>query len=383
MLNTEMPDLLCFSHLRWNFVFQRPQHLMIRYPGRVFFIEEPVPTQEDDHYDVVRSQANVWLITPRLAERQDPKQDSERLRQILDRVVNSYEISEYISWYYSPMALKFSDHLCPIVTVYDCMDELSAFKFAPPELKELEMNLMARADLVFTGGNKLFEAKKKYHHNMYAFPSSIDKEHFRKARNPLNQTADQSPIPHPRLGFFGVIDERLDIKLLDELARMRPDWNIILIGPVVKIDPASLPLHPNIYYLGAKKYDDLPAYLAGWDIAIMPFAINESTEFISPTKTPEYLCGGKPVISTPISDVVNDYGKDGLVSIAANAGEFVLAAEQIFGREDTSDWLARVDERLANNSWDITWEQMMSLITSAILKRVTKEIILKKELQQF
>jgi UDP-galactopyranose mutase len=346
---------------------------MSRYPGRVFFIEEPVIHEGTDKYEVTPTQSgNVSVVTPKLETRNEFDKD-ERLRILLDQLISSENISGYIAWYYSPMALRFSDHLDPLVTIYDCMDELSAFKFAPPELRELESELFNKADVVFTGGNALFEAKKNFHHNMYSFPSSIDRSHFIQARQNLQEPVDQSSIGHPRFGFFGVLDERLDIVLVDELARMRPDWNFIFVGPVVKIDPDSLPRRSNIFYLGGKTYSELPAYLAGWDVAMMPFAINDSTRFISPTKTPEYLCGGKPVISTPITDVVNDYGSAGLVHIAQNAGEFVIAGETVLKGEDSDGWLKKVDDRLAHNSWDITWQQMEALIDSLIYKLPTIE----------
>ena len=209
------------------------------------------------------------------------------------------------------MSLAFSDHLAPGLIVYDCMDELSAFRGAPPELVEREVELMCRANLVFTGGYSLYEAKRQRHDNAHPFPSSVDVEHFAAARRPQHDPDDQAEIPHPRLGFYGVIDERLDIALIEQVARMRPDWQIVLVGPVVKIDPAELPQRDNIHYLGGKTYDELPQYLSGWDVAIMPFALNESTRFISPTKTPEYLAGGCPVVSTPITDVVRTYGDTG------------------------------------------------------------------------
>jgi UDP-galactopyranose mutase len=347
---------------------------MTRFPGRVFFFEEPMFDGETDVLSLAKVDGQrVTIVTPHLGAAGDLPV-ALRLRGLLDDLIEGERISRYISWYYSPMALTFSAHLDPILTVYDCMDELSAFKFAPAELKELELKLLSKADLVFTGGNKLFEAKKKFHTNLYSFPSSIDKAHFLLARGNVKDPIDQASIPHPRLGFYGVLDERLDIQLLDELARLRPEWNIVLVGPVVKIDPQTLPSHSNIHYLGAKKYDELPAYLSGWDIAIMPFAINESTEFISPTKTPEYLCGGKPVISTPISDVVNDYGQQGLVLIAGNAGEFVTAAESLLNGTNRDLWLQRVDEKLSNVSWDVTWEQMEALMDSALIKKLSNPI---------
>jgi UDP-galactopyranose mutase len=280
------------------------------------------------------------------------------------------DVDQAVLWYYTPMALPFSRHLSPRATVYDCMDELSAFKGAPPELREREDELFSRADLVFTGGQTLYEAKRDRHPAVYAFPSSIDHEHFAQARTTIREPQDQVAIPHPRLGFFGVIDERLDIELLDAVAHARPDWQIVMIGPVVKIDPAALPRRDNIHYLGGKAYADLPAYLAGWDVALLPFARNESTRFISPTKTPEYLAAGKPVVSTSIRDVVRPYGDMKLVGIADTAEEFVKAVEfALDERGRSAEWLARVDEFLGQTSWDKTWGQMSRLIEEVAATR--------------
>jgi len=274
-----------------------------------------------------------------------------------------------VFWYYTPMALSFTDHFAPIASVYDCMDELSAFKGAHSRLPLLEKELFRKVDLVFTGGQSLYEAKRNQHPAVHAFPSSIDASHFGKARNMLSDPEDQAHISHPRLGFFGVIDERFDVELLDQIATRRPDWQFIMIGPVVKIDPAALPSHANIHYLGGKKYSELPDYLAGWDIALLLFARNESTRFISPTKTPEYLAAGKPTISTSIRDVVRPYGELKLVEIADTADEFVAAAEKLLAKTDRSEWLKRVDAFLENISWDKTWAQMSDLIDEAIEKR--------------
>ena len=273
-------------------------------------------------------------------------------------------------WYYSPMALSYSNHLYPELTIYDCMDELSAFKFAPPELKEMETHLLSRADLVFTGGYSLYEAKKMFHHNIYPFPSSIDKSHFSKARHFVKDPEDQKAIPHPRFGFYGVIDERFHISLIDELSTLRPDWHFVLLGPVIKIDPASLPRKNNIHYTGGKHYNELPSYLSGWDVAILPFELNEATKYISPTKTPEYLAGGKPVISTSIADVVTPYGKQGLVYIADTAEQFIEAAEKIFSNKNKAEWNKKVDDFLANISWNKTWGKMCELIDEALQNKL-------------
>jgi UDP-galactopyranose mutase len=265
------------------------------------------------------------------------------------------------------MALSFTDHLRPAATVYDCMDELSAFQGAPAALQVREQALLERTDLMLTGGQTLYEAKRGQHANIHPFPSSVDVDHFARARRVTVDPPDQAAIARPRLGFFGVIDERMDIELLAGVAAARPDWQIVLLGPVVKISPAVLPRHRNIHYLGPKKYDDLPEYLAGWDVALLPFARNEATRFISPTKTPEYLAGGRPVVSTSIQDVVHPYGELGLVEIADEAGEFEAAVLRCLdGRGERGDrWLERVDELLAGGSWDETFRSMSDLIEAA------------------
>jgi UDP-galactopyranose mutase len=369
-------DLVCFSHLRWNFVYQRPQHLMSRSARerRVFFIEEPVPVDGPAQLVMEKDSTGVVVVKPLLPPGLDGEQTNAIMRDLVDRFF-AENIDEYILWYYTPMALEFSRHLQPALTVYDCMDELSLFKGAPTKLKDLEQELIHRADMIFTGGQTLYEGKKNGYDNVYLFPSSIDARHFEQARRNQADPADQQDIPHPRLGFFGVIDERMDLNLLREIAQARPDWHLVMLGPVVKIDEQDLPQAANIHYLGMKTYDQLPRYLAGWDVALLPFAMNDSTRFISPTKIPEYLAGGKPVISAPIRDVIDPYGTQNLVSIAGSGDEFVKAIEAILrrSREETARWLSRVDQQLSQNSWDYTWKKMMTLIESSMAAKEEQE----------
>ena len=360
-------DLVCFSHLRWGFVFQRPNHLLSRFSKhqRVFFIEEPIFYDGEDKLQIENYNENLFVVTPHMKHNLSEQQVTKRQKKFVDNLFTNMNIEKYFSWYYTPMALPFTNHLQPQLVVYDCMDELSAFKFAPPQLTILEKQLFKKADVVFTGGQSIFESKKNAHHNIYAFPSSIDKHHFGKARKIKEDPDDQKHIPHPRFGFFGVIDERFDIELIDAVAKERPDWHFVLLGPIVKIDPASLPKYNNVHYLGGKKYDELPNYIAGWDVAMVAFALNESTRFISPTKTPEYLAAGKPVISTPIRDVVRPYGDNKLVHIVNNAGEFIKAAEEELNKKRKTSWLKKVDDFLLYNSWDRTWGQMVRHIEDA------------------
>jgi len=369
----EPATLLCFSHLRWNFVFQRPQHLMNRFAREmnVIYWEEPVDIgPKDTAFLQVREAqdaSNVRVVVPHLPEGMPDDAREAALKRLLDAHVASIR-GPLIAWYYTPMMLPFSRHLDVDATVFDAMDELSKFKFAPVKLLELEQELIDRADVVFTGGSSLYEAKKDRHDNVHCFPSSVDRAHFCKARARMFDPADQEDLPRPRLGFYGVIDERFDTDLLDKVAAMRPDWSFVMVGPVVKIAPEDLPKRHNIHYLGGKTYDQLPSYLAGWDVALMPFAMNESTQFISPTKTPEYLAGGRPVVSTPIKDVVRTYGELEGVKIASTPEEFVAACEDALelSRNRESGWLAEADLMLSAASWDTTQARMSGLIADVL-----------------
>lgn len=367
--DSEPTNLICFSHLRWNFVFQRPQHLMSRFAREmnVIFWEEPVDIgpRETAYLQVREAEdaPNVRIIVPHLPQGMPEDAREAALKRLLDAHLASLN-GPLVAWYYTPMMLPFSRHIDPTLTVFDAMDELSKFKFAPVKLLDLEQELIDQADIVFTGGSSLYEAKKDRHSSVHCFPSSVDRAHFAKARARQFDPADQEDLPKPRLGFYGVIDERFDTELLARAAEMRPDWSFVMVGPIVKISEEDLPRRPNIHYLGGKTYDQLPSYLSGWDVALMPFAMNESTQFISPTKTPEYLAGGKPVVSTPIKDVVRHYGELEGVRIASEADEFVAACEQALelAHDPESDWLAEADLMLSASSWDTTQARMAGLI---------------------
>jgi UDP-galactopyranose mutase len=375
-------DVVCLLHLRWNFVYQRPQHLLSRCAkeARVFIIEEPVYDQAYvvPTLKVSNPDQNVWVVVPHLHEGMNEDTAIFTQKHLLDDFFQQARIEQYVLWYYTPMAVPFTRHLNPLAIIYDCMDQLSAFKNAPAELLERERELFSMASLVFTGGHSLYEAKRLYHLHVHAFPSSVDVPHFAQARTITQDPPDQAGIPHPRLGFFGVVDERMDIALLDEMAKQQPDWHFVMIGPIVKIEPDSLPKHANIHYLGNKDYKELPHYLAGWDIAMMPFARNESTRFISPTKTPEYLAAGKRVISTTIQDVIRPYGELGIVKIADEPGHFIQTAEATLREidEDSPEWGIQVDALLEQTSWDKTWAEMRLLIHEAM--RNTRHQQLKK-----
>jgi UDP-galactopyranose mutase len=367
--------LLVLSHLRWDFVFQRPQQLMVRAAAthEVLFLEEPV--EEDDarapRLDRSARAEGVTVLRPVLPPGMAPEAALATQRALLEAALALRGTRPLIAWFYSPMFVPVAEGLAPSVVVYDCMDELSAFRGAPPQMLEMERRLLGRADLVFTGGRSLFEAKRGRHGSVHCFPSSIDAAHFGRARGRPAEPASLAAIPHPRIGFFGVVDERMDLGLVADLAALRPDWSFCMIGPVVKIDPAALPQAPNLHWLGGRDYRELPDYLAHWDLGFMPFALNESTRFISPTKTPEFLAAGLPVVSTPVIDVVRDYGDAGLVEIADDA-EGVAERLELLLHRPRATWQARVDARLAAGSWDRTWARMAALLRDVAAARARR-----------
>ncbi len=360
------PVLIALSHLRWDFVFQRPQHLLTRAAQRyrVIFIEEPIRTDESTPHIVAGMRpGGVEVVQPHIPHSFSDADAVDYQRAVVELHAGQ-AMTPPVLWFYTPMALAFARDIEASVIVFDKMDELSAFRNAPSLLLALEQELLDLADVVFTGGASMHEAAAHRHANIHCFPSSIDTAHFGAARTgTLADPDDQQGLPHPRIGFFGVIDERFDIAVLGKVAAAKPEWQFVMLGPVVKIDPASLPKAANIHWLGGKNYSDLPKYLAHWDLGWMPFAINESTKFISPTKTPEFLAAGLPVVSTAIHDVVRPYGELGLVEIATDAAATIAAMDRLLDGP-AADWRARTDAQLAKSSWDQTWAAMQAEIAA-------------------
>jgi glycosyltransferase involved in cell wall biosynthesis len=386
------PTIVCFSHLRWNFTFQRPNHLMSHFARerRVFYIEEPIFGASTSTIEVEVIGDGLTVCTPHLIDDSRWRAESEQARLIRAFLLEQ-GVENPLLWFYTPMALPLAEGIRSSAVVYDCMDELSMFLGAPPELMAREQELMTRAELVFTGGHSLYEAKRGRHPGVHAFPSSVDVEHFANVRadkqrsdgepssagnqDRAGDVDEQSSIPRPRVGFFGVIDERMDTELLRRVATERPQYQFVMIGPVVKISEADLPRAQNIHYLGAKAYAELPRYLHGWDVAIMPFALNDATRFISPTKTLEYLAAGKPVVSTAVRDVVMPYGEKGLVRIA-DRSTFASALDEAISERPTPVRRQAIRDLLNDTSWQKTWQQMSALIDP--IERSRAEAVLPK-----
>ncbi len=359
--------LVVFSHLRWDFVFQRPQHVMTRLAARrpVVFIEEPVPDPDGEpRWETSRPAPGVTVCRPRVPAAAPGFGGSyDVLPEMVYDLVAEHVDGPYDVWLFTPLAHPIAACLEPRVVVYDHMDDLTAFRFADPMLRQTEEDLLEWAHVVFTGGPSLYRAMRDRHPNVHCFSSSVDAAHF--ARVPADEPADQASIPRPRLGYVGVVDERFDTELLADVADARPGYHFAIVGPVAKIDPATLPQRANIHYLGGKPYQDLPAYIAGWDVALMPFARNEATRKISPTKVLEYIAAGKPVVSTPITDIVEPYGD--MVWVAENPAEFAQACDEAVSESESAvaRRKAQYGAVLGRTSWDRVAERMHDLIEAA------------------
>lgn len=349
-------DMVVFCHLRWDFVYQRPQHIISRMSkkARILLIEEPIgfePGQENTGNLIVVND-NLHVLQPRV-------RSIEEIKNILPEFLPSKNIS--IGWFYSPSFVSLLPAFDFDTVIYDCMDELTLFKGAPAELLEQEKFLISNADIIFTGGKSLYESKKQLHKNVYCFPSSVDQEHFAKALNGVSIPDDIANIPSPIVGYFGVIDERIDLDLLNETAKMNPEVSFVMIGPLAKIGEEDLPRQQNIHYLGMKSYTVLPNYLKAFSIAMMPFALNDATKFISPTKTLEYIAAGKPIVSTAIKDVVRDYNH--CVEIVDSAESFSAAISKILQNGDQMTRESDYREILEKTSWSNTVSKMNILIS--------------------
>ena len=364
-----MLTIIVFSHLRWNFVYQRPQHLLSRLAQnyQIIFMEEPVTNADSAFLEQLMPAQNVMVLRPHVTSSTSGFHDDHlpELQSQLANFIADRNITEYLIWFYTPMALPIANDLQPLAVIYDCMDELSGFKNAPRQLLQRENALYQLADLVLTGGPSLYESKRKRHHNVHCFASSVDAEHFKPQANVAQADHPaQGHIAHPRLGYCGVIDERLDLELISATADSHPDWQIVMVGPVVKISPDSLPRRANIHWLGQQSYDDLPQFMSGWDVCLLPFALNEATRFISPTKTLEYMAADRFSVSTRIKDVAEPYGR--VVAIADTTSEFIHACAALLSESELekNQRLVLTREIVASTSWDLTVESIDILINN-------------------
>lgn len=362
--------ILCFSPIKWEGVFQRPQHLMSHAAKkwRVFYIEDPIFDNDTNTPDYalkkLEEYEELFIISPKLPKELTKAEANYAMQQLLARLCFEHKIENFGIWYYTLAGIYYASELYPRVVVYDCVSHV---RHTQPSLIDLENELVSRCDLVFTNGNTLFEAKQKWHPHVYNFPSSIDKEHFMQARLQLPEPADQEEILYPRLGLYGVIDECFDAELLRALAARRPDWQFVVIGPVVGIDADTLPEAENIHYLGEKSYQQMPSYISGWNAALILVSTDKTKQAQVPTRTPEYLAAFKPIVATPVADIISPYQEMGLVSVAEDVFEFETAIEEVLSEDKRTEWKSNIDDFLKTQSWDVTWQQMRHLIKTHII----------------
>ena len=362
--------MVVHCHLRWDGVWQRPQQILSRMAKhrRIAFIEEPIFVENEAPRLAVREEGGITVVQPHVPPQEEwlPRispANQEIIRGLVAPFLKEHGFTGGIRWHYAPMAIYMRDLTDDHLTVYDCMDELSAFKGAPVELVDCERALMQEAALMFTGGLSMWLNKKQHHPNCHRFDSGVDVEHFQQATKPETEIPDDArSLPHPIIGYYGVIDERMDYDAIRALSAAFPEGTILLIGPITKVDPAELPKASNIVYLGQRGYPDLPRYLKAFDVALVPFADNPATKFLSPTKTLEYFAGGKPVVSSPVKDVVENYAD--IVRIAYSPEEYVTAVKAALA-DDNSERARLGLEKAQEKTWDAIVAQMETLIAEA------------------
>jgi UDP-galactopyranose mutase len=361
-----MQTIIVFCHLRWDFVYQRPQHLLSQLAQNfeIIVVEEPLYHNGESFLKTYSPAVNITICQPHTPIHAKGFHDDQlaELEPLIAGLTRNGD--NPIVWFYTPMALPLLKQLHASIVVYDCMDELSAFQNAPKQLLQREKALLNIANIVFTGGPSLYQAKRSLHPNVHCFPSSVDAVHFEQALDRTNSHPLQASINGPRLGFYGVIDERLDLNLISALADSHPSWQIIIVGPVVKINPDTLPKRANIHYLGQQSYQALPQFLAEWDVCLLPFALNDATRFISPTKVLEYMAAQLPIVSTAINDVVVPYGE--IVAIGYDTQEFISACEAalLMSIEQKQLMAEKMRVIVDATSWERTANSMFQLMNA-------------------
>lgn len=356
-------------------MYQRPQHLLTRFAAagiQVIYIESK-GTGEGEGVSFEKEVCNgVQIVRPLLPRHLADEDYISRMRILLDELLGAGGAEEAIFWYYNPAAIRYSDHLSPALTVYDCIGDPEALPGAHANIAKLERHLMDRADVLFTTSTALMKSRRRFNINIHVFPNSIDRDHFAQARcKDANEPEDQKVIPHPRLGFYGMINENIDRQLLEQIADLRPEWHFVFIGPIVPGNEEALPKRKNIHYLGAKSYEALPCYLCGWDLALVPLKEDQQTKRLLPAKVPEYLAAGVRVIATPLEEIVTHYGRKGLVQVISGVEVFANVAQSLLddsGAEKAS-WLRQVDAELSGNSWDKTFAAMQVELESALRQK--------------
>ena len=375
--NDPSVPIIVHSHLRWDFVWQRPQQLLSRFAAQhpVLFVEEPIESASEPALEVSLTPEGVVRVVPMLPNADTLSVDAgcALVLPLLERAIHEHSLlagrfASPVQWFYSPMtAPVYCGRFGAVVVVYDCMDELANFRFAPDDIAQREGYLLSKADVVFTGGYELYRSKSARHANTYLFGCGADAAHFGRARAPETVVpSDVAALSKPILGYFGVVDERLDYVLIEQLAKRFPAASIVMVGPLAKVQSADLPRAANIHWLGSRRYEDLPAIVKAFDVCLMPFAMNAATQFINPTKTLEYLAAGKPVVSSAVPDVVRQYTD--IVDVAHSIDEFLDCVEKLVATVDPARIAAGIALARAS-TWDSTVGAMRGHILGSLARK--------------
>jgi glycosyltransferase involved in cell wall biosynthesis len=352
--------IIAVCHLSWSWVWQRPQQFLSRLARThpVLFVEtycSDVP-QTDVRLSTPEGHPNVTVCQMHLPANRwsDGRYIDRERRRALQRTLAQElpgQFDDAILWFNDPMAVTaFAGHLDESLIVYDCMDELSQFKGAPPTLLEREQELLEVADVVFCGGRKMRDRRLRVNPNSHFYGTGVDCRHFGAALTPgLAIAPEIAELDGPVLGYFGVIDERIDYELLAALADADPHWHVVMVGPVTKVDPATFPQRPNLHWLGGRPYAELPALTKGFAVALMPFARNAATEYINPTKALEYMAAGRPVVSTALDEVKSNFGN--VARVARTPAEFIACCRREVAAPSRTR-IARGLRLAADNTWE-------------------------------
>lgn len=361
---SETCDLLVLAHSRWDLDHHRGHNIFSRYAQkrRVFYFEEPSFGQtEIPRLHIRDTFENVMVVTPHLPNPIKSNQIDSILRELIDELIFEEEIINFTLWLQTPRAFRYARDIDATTIIYECMEDYDNINNFSENLFQVEKELMENSDIIFVVSEALYQKKKFQHHNIHVFPNSADYFHFIQSRDFILDPYDQIHIPHPRIGFYGIIDQSIDLKLIDEIAQIREDLNFVFIGPLKDTKFSQLPTRKNIYYLEQKDYNLIPLYVAEWDCGLLPFCINEVTQYSSPHQTAELLMAGKPIVATHIPDISIRFGKKSLAKMASNAEDFSEKIDKAILESKEQKWKELIDNELKNETWDQVFKKMCDI----------------------
>lgn len=316
--------IVCLSSTRWSFLWQRPQQIMSRLCARhdILYVDPPFPVAEEQVRGISNDESGTLIVKnlqtindalqifrpleisrfsyPDLDSNELLKMNQELLQCQIQKALFQLGWQHPLLWLYDPRNVNLVDQLNPCGVIYDCVDSFRSFSWSHPHVSIWEEALVDRADVVLATSRALYQERLRKNRYTFLVPNAADYKHFSPWQG-YEKPADITAISRPRLGFIGAIYEWVDLELLQVIADKSPAWNLVLIGP--KQHGLQLPERSNIHWLGQRGYAELPAYVHSFDVALIPFLVNETTQHANPIKFWEYLAAGKPVVSTLLPEI--------------------------------------------------------------------------------